>query len=345
MPVHVRLDHDETTLSQGSNWLIVNPSDVRSIRSIAGIISRFKENVVLLQHEFKLYGGPDGENVLELLKGISAPVITTLHTVWPSFPGIRQRVFLEVLQRSNLVIVFSDRAAGILEKQHGLETSKVKVIPHGVPDVPFLWPQEVDYPGAAKMPLRFITAGLIRSAKGIQDAMSALLELKRTLRDFTYIICGADHPRSAGASQYREELTVFCKRHNLDKNVLFLNRFLPWEELIRVIQSCHFGILPYTSVEQSSSGVLALFLACGRPVISTRFQYAEAVINDRIGALVPISDVHGMASAIQMLASDATRRQRMMCDCYAFTREWVWRKVAQRHAELARLLCGNITRG
>ncbi|MCX6930204.1 MAG: glycosyltransferase, partial [Verrucomicrobia bacterium] len=197
---------------------------------------------------------------------------------------------VELLRHSKLVLVFSDRAAAILFERYASDPRRVRVIPHGVPDVPFRLPDDADYPGLPSRKMRFITAGLIRPAKGIEHALAALKTLKKSFSDFTYVIAGADHPKSSAAAQYRQTLLTLITEYGLENHVVLVDRFLDAREMHNLIQACHAGILPYAAPDQSSSGVLALLLACGRPVIASDFQYSRAILNDRIGAVVPALD-------------------------------------------------------
>ena len=171
-------------------------------------------------------------------------------------------------------------------------------------------------------------------------------EVKKRFSDFAYIICGTDHPRNAGAKEYRSKLLAAVSHHGLENHVFFVDRYLDWSELVSSIQACDVGILAYTSPEQSSSGVLALTLSCGRSAIATDFQYARAILDGHNGIVVPAGNVSALASAIETLALDAERRKRMAESSYKSTRLWIWREVAQRHHNIlntasSQLLCAS----
>lgn len=336
----VHLDSDARETLRDNRHVKINPSDRTAVEAAAATVNRFERKVVLLQHEFKLYGGTDGENVSWLLQALECPIATTLHTVWPSFPPVRQRVFAEVLRRSNKLVVFSGIATDILRTNYGITADKMHAIPHGVPDVPFLKLGEIELLSVPRRSVRFITTGLLRPAKGIEYVIAAMGEVKKRFSDFAYVICGADHPRNAGAREYRSKLLAAVSQHGLENHVFFVNRFLDWPELVRAIQACDVGILAYTSPEQSSSGVLALTLSCGRPVIATDFQYARAIVDRHNGIVVPAGNVSALASAIESLAQDGTHRRKMAETNYNATRSWVWQKVAQKHLGLLGELTG-----
>lgn len=332
---YVRLATEPVDVTPSSAALTVNPSDGEAIGLASDFIHALPRKVVLLQHEFKLYGGPDGENVLHLLDAIHTPVVTTLHTVWPSFPATRHHIFMGVLQRSTAIVVFSEKAATIVKEVYGFDPSKVMVIPHGVPDVPFRVPEQVRWPGLPIGLLTFLSWGLMRPAKGIESVLAAMHELKKDIAEFTYVICGGDHPKRPEAKVYRQSLIASVEAMGLQQHVQFVYRYVSRAELVDIIQACDVGILPYTSKEQSSSGVLAWVLGCGRPVITTDFQYAAATVKPDMGFVVPSDDVGALVSAMKNMATDSPSRRRMMDACYKATRSWRWSEVAARYLEIA----------
>lgn len=331
--VRLSLDPEETL--PPAKYLAVNPSDPTAFDAAAAQINRLDHCVVLLQHEFKLYGGADGENLSRFLKALKVPVLATLHTVSPSLKPTRRLLLAELIRSSKFIIVLSKAAAELLATQYQVEPEKVKVFPHGVPDVPFCFPEETSYPGLQNGHIRFITAGLIRPAKGIEHALAALRALRQVCPDFSYVICGADHPRSPAAADYRKHLLNLIASYGLANNVTMIDRYVEAAEMHCIIQACHASILPYAAPGQSSSGVLALSLACGRPVIASDFQYSRAVLNQATGIVVPTADAQAFASALAEIATQPERLRRMMKESYRQTRDWVWSKVVGQHLDIA----------
>jgi glycosyltransferase involved in cell wall biosynthesis len=333
-PFFVRLDYESAEPRVSGKCISIDPSNDRAVEMAAETVNQLLPQSILLQHEFKLYGGSDGENVLRFLERVKAPVVATLHTVSPSLPENRQRILREILMRSAKLVVFSERARLILMEMYAADAEKVKVIPHGVPDVAFMRPGALELPEAPRRGVSFITCGLLRPAKGIEDALAAFALLKNVFTDFTYVICGADHPRNPAAGEYRRHLLELVEYHELKDHVVFLDRFLEPTAMIRAIQACDAGIFAYKSPEQSSSGVLALTLSCGRPVIATDFQYARAVVNGDNGILVPAGNSGMLTEAIESLALDSGRRIAMGTASHQLTRGWAWRDVARKHFQL-----------
>lgn len=331
----VRLICDgEADADCSENCIRMDPSDSSAVKEVAEAVNRLTPGSILLQHEFKLYGGNDGDNVLAFLKHVNAPVVSTLHTVSTSLSESRQRILREIVGRSARVVVFSGRARRILAEVYAADGEKVRVIPHGVPDVPFTPPGAVELPDVPRRGVTFITCGLLRPGKGIEDVIPAFAILKQTSAEFTYLVCGGDHPRNRDAMTYRRQLVEAVERHGLEENVFFLDHFLDWPTMLHAIQACDVGICAYTTAQQSSSGVLALTLSCGRPVVATDFQYAREVVNEHNGILVPIGNVEHLATALEALMVNPLRRMQMAAASYDCTRPWVWREVAQQHIHL-----------
>jgi glycosyltransferase involved in cell wall biosynthesis len=332
--LYIHLDANCLETIDAGDRITINPGNPAAIKDASRFVNRFDQRIVLLQHEFKLYGGTDGANILDLFQFIKAPVVTTLHTVWPSFPSPRNQIFTTVIQRSRAVIVFSKRAAQILLENYNLPSNQVKIIPHGVPEIPFCEPRDIECLDLPMRDVKFISLGLFRPTKGIELALAAFAEVKKAFQDFVYILCGTDHPRNNDSVEYRKQLKSLVANYGLENHVFFLNQFLNLSDLVRIIQSCDGGIVTYTAREQSSSGVLALLLSCGRPVFATDFQYAAASLNEENGYVIPMGNVQMLTTAIKSFCVDKVRRQRMMESSYKSTRDWIWERVARKHSEV-----------
>jgi glycosyltransferase involved in cell wall biosynthesis len=336
----VRLDHDVIAPRQEERCFRVNPTDPQALKAAALWVNRLADRVVLLEHEFKLYGGPNGEHIRAFCDHVEAPIVTTLHTVWPCFPPARQVVFEYVLRRSATLVVFSPIASRILCEGFGLMPAKVKVIPHGVIDVPFKPPHDAGWPGLEQRRVKLLSQGLMRPAKGIELALRALSRVRTSYPDFVYVICGIDHPRNAAAAPYRAFLMDLVNKLGLTAHVHFIERYLTADDIVQLTQACDVGLLPYSAEHQSSSGVLATVLGCARPVIATAFQHAQGTITQDIGRVVPLGNVDAMASTIGELVRDAGLRLRMVRAAYDVTRAWTWARVADRYLDFAREATG-----
>lgn len=333
-PQYLALDPCATSFACARDKLVLNPEIPDQIDAAATVLNSQADVVILLQHEFKLYGGVDGENLCYFLEKVRAPIISTLHTVRPDYPSKRQQVIEMLGARSSALIVFSDLAAEILQNRHRIYGKKVHVIPHGVPNVPFRDSESPKEKREEANHTTFLSAGLIRPTKGIEAFLTVLGNIKHKLGPFSYIICGADHPRNAASAEYRRELRLHIARSGLESHVVLVDEYVTSAALLDQIQACDVGVLTYTAAEQSSSGILALFLACGRPVLATDFQAARAILSDENGIVVPMANLSALEKATLAITHDRLRRKRMMTRNYELTRGWIWATVARSHVGL-----------
>jgi len=301
---------------------------------VLDLINKLPVECVSLQHEFKLFGDKDGKNILLLLKNLNKPLITTLHSISPNFTGKRRKIVKQIVKRSNAIIVLSNSAARILMKYYNVSISKINVIPHGVPNLPFVYPSKSKMRSKMKHEIVFISAGFLREKKGIEYAFQALAMLKPSYSNFMYFILGENHPRQENALNYRFYLQRLAKKLNLEENVTFIDQYLSIEEMINYIWASDICLIPYKSKEQSSSGILALFMACGRPVVSTNFQYAKDVIQKNSGIITPTEDSKAFLKGIQTILYNKELRMTMMKEAYGKTKNWKWNCVAERYLKI-----------
>jgi len=327
--IPIELTHHPVEVN--SSLLIQNNNVEHYLR----IIQYINENIDLvhIQHEFKIFGKPDGANISVLLQNIKKPIISTLHTISPNLNERREKVFMETIYRSNLVCVFSKEAKSYLIDKYELPRSKILVIPHGVPQVSFIMPEQMKERVELSVPIIFVSAGHLREAKGYEIAISALSLLQNEIPDFRYLILGADHPQNETAQLYRKSLLQLVNDLNLSKNVILINDYLNDNDLIKYLQLADIGLLPYTRLEQSSSGIMALMLACGRPVVSTPFQFAKSQLNEQSGVLSDSITVSDLASAIKSIVNKRLLWTEMSLHNYHFTRAWTWDKVGSQYLQ------------
>ncbi len=217
----------------------------------AELINSLDLDFIDIQHEYKIYGKPDGENIGILLDRITKPIATTLHTINKTLSNNRERIFRKLVERSNVLFVFSKEASDFIITNYGISNDKIQVIPHGVPEIPFILPQDSILRKSCPDRLTFISCGLMRETKGYEIAIEALHSLKDDLGDFQYIIIGADHPENLSSKTYRAKLIDQINRLNLQSNITLINRYLELPQLIEYIQSADICLLPYTREESS----------------------------------------------------------------------------------------------
>ena len=304
-------------------------------REAAEFLNLSPVDVVSLQHEYGIFGGEDGNLVIHLLKGMKKPVVTTLHTVLEQ-PTPGQRVTLKTIcALSTVVVVQARRAVDMLADVFDVPRGKIVMIPHGAPDVPFLDPAFYKKSIGAEGRRVLLTFGLMSPNKGIEYAIEAMARLADEFPDLLYIVLGATHPevKKRHGESYRLSLELLVKERGLQDNVVFHNRFVSEEQLLEFLVSADIYLTPYLGKEQIVSGTLAYAVACGKAIVSTPYWYAEEILAEGRGVLVPFRDPAAMADGLRPLLSDHLLRDRMRSKAYTFGRRMTWPVAAGSYME------------
>lgn len=265
-------------------------------------------DVLSLQHEFGIYGGRSGGHILALLRQADLPVVTTLHTILEEPRPDQRRVMEEIVRRSDRLVVMSERARAILRQTYDVPLQKIDLIAHGIPDMPFVDPDNLKDQFALEGKTVLLTFGLLSPGKGIEYVIRALPEITRQHPDLVYVVLGATHPnllRIEGES-YRTSLERLAERLGVTRHVAFYNRFVEDEELRQFIGAADIYLTPYLAKAQATSGTLCYAFGCGKAVVSTPYWHAEELLADGRGVLVPFKDsdsIAGAVSALSMLTS------------------------------------------
>lgn len=310
--------------------LTVAQDDLSSYKQAADFLNFTNFDVVCLQHEYGIFGGPAGSHILALLRRLRMPVITTLHTVLRDPTPDQRRVMEEIAALSDRLIVMSELSSQFLQEIFKVPGSKIDMVPHGVPDLPFLDPnffkERFDVEGKAVL----LTFGLLSPNKGIENVIQAMPHILSQHKNVVYIVAGATHPhilRREG-DHYRESLQALAKEIGVESNVFFHNRFASPAEMAEVIGAADIYITPYRYEAQVVSGTLAYALGAGKAIISTPYWHAIELLDDRRGALVPFQDPEAIArKAVELLDTPAVRHA-MRKRAYLYSRDMVWKKVA-----------------
>jgi glycosyltransferase involved in cell wall biosynthesis len=319
----------------------IEEQDLGSYRQAADFLNSSNVDVVSVQHEFGIFGGPAGSHLLTLLRALRAPFVTTLHTVLRTPNDDQRRVMQGLLALSTRLVVMTERARTILQEVYQAPPAKIDLIPHGIPDVPFVAPDYYKDQFGVEGKKVLLTFGLLSPNKGIEHVLNALPGVVAEFPDVVYIVLGATHPhelRTRGES-YRLGLEYIAKKNNLEDHVIFHNRFVDLKELTEFIGAADLYITPYLDEAQITSGTLAYAFGAGKAVISTPYWHAAELLSDQRGVLVPFSDPRAIAREVSGLLRDETRRKTMSDRAYKLGREMVWSNTAglyMRSFELAR---------
>jgi glycosyltransferase involved in cell wall biosynthesis len=319
----------------------IEEQDLESYRCAADFLNSSNVDVVSVQHEFGIFGGPAGSHLLALLRGLTAPVVTTLHTVLRTPNADQRRVMRELLARSARLVVMTERGRAILQEVYQAPAAKIDLIPHGIPDVPFVAPDYYKDQFGVDGRRVLLTFGLLSPNKGIEHVLHALPDIVAEFPDIVYIVLGATHPnelRTRGDA-YRLGLEAIVRENKIENNVIFHNRFMELNELTEFIGAADLYITPYLDEAQITSGTLAYAFGAGKAVISTPYWHAAELLSDQRGVLVPFADPKAIAREVSGLLRDGTRRNAMSVNAYKMGRTMVWSNTAGRYMrsfELAR---------
>ena len=293
-------------------------------------------DLVCLQHEYGIFGGPDGRYILELLRRLRVPTVTTLHTVLSNPTEGQHRTLQQIARLSYRLIVMAKQAAEFLRDVYQVPTEKIVHIPHGIPDVPFVEPNRNKKQLGVADKKVMLTFGLLSPSKGIETMIDALPQITQAHPDVVYIVLGATHPsvRTASGEGYRTRLQRRARDKGVAENVIFHNRFIGIEELCQFLVAADVYVTPYLNEAQVVSGTLAYALGTGNAVVSTPYWYAQEMLADAHGCLVPFRDHRSLATTVINLLDDGTYRRAMASRAYAFTRAMTWPQVGRRYVDL-----------
>lgn len=307
--------------------------DLESYERAADFLNFSDTEVVCLQHEFGIFGGPAGGHILTLLRELQIPVVTTLHTVLEGPGADQRRVLQEVARLSSRVVVMTERGLRMLREIYRVPKEKVDLIPHGIPDMPFVDPNFFKDQFGVEGKTVVLTFGLISPGKGIEYVIRALPEVVRFCPDLVYIILGATHPnllREQGET-YRLSLERLASDLNVKKHVVFYNRFVELEKLKEFLGVADVYVTPYLNPGQIVSGTLSYAFGCGKAVISTPYWHAEELLADGRGVLVPFRDSEAIGRELIALLRDEVNRHAMRKRAYLMGREMTWSQVAHQY--------------
>lgn len=311
----------------------IQQSEPEDYRRAATFLAINDFDVVCVQHEFGIFGGDDGGLLLEFMSSLRVPIVTTFHTVLQE-PSPGQRRIMESLKAiSARMVVMSEKAQYMLRDVYDIDPDKIDLIPHGIPELPFIDPDfdKEEFGTLGKTVI--LTFGLISPNKGIEFMIQALPKIIEKHPNVEYFVIGATHPnvlREHGES-YREMLIDLAKSLGVEKNVRFVNEFLSLDELLKYIGASDIYVTPYQAREQISSGALSYAFGLGKACISTPYWYAEELLADERGILVPMGSPEAIAEACVKLIDDPDERLRLRKNAYSHSRSMVWRAVAEQY--------------
>ena len=293
-------------------------------------------DMVILQHEYGIFGGKDGVHIIHMLKNLKIPTIITLHTVLSKPSGEQRAIIQELAKYSQKFVVMAHKAKEILNDIYKIPNSMISIIAHGIPDIPFVDPYFYKDKFGLEDKRVILTFGLIGPSKGIEFMIEALPKIIKKHNNTIYIILGVTHPsllRTHG-EEYRHFLLRKVKNLDLEDYVQFHNKFVDIEILTEYLIATDIYMTPYLSKEQITSGTLAYAVGAGNAVVSTPYLYAEELLANGRGRLVPFRDSESISEEINELLSNEHKRNTIRKKAYLHGRAMVWKEVAERYLRI-----------
>jgi glycosyltransferase involved in cell wall biosynthesis len=290
-------------------------------------------DVVSIQHEYGIWGGDDGAYVIDFVRSLHVPAVTTLHTVLSDPSDGQRSILTELVARSAATVVMSKSAASLLATAYGVDERRVDVIPHGVPNLPPVGPETVKASlGVAGRDV-ILSFGLLGPGKGYELALEALPAVVAANPAALYVVVGATHPdliRTEGEA-YRRRLEAQVSALGMQGHVRFVDRFLGRVELTRWLEAADVFVTPYPKLDQIVSGTLSYAMGAGCAIVSTPYTYATELLADGRGLLVEPHSATALSAALQRVLGDDALRASLGRRAYAHSREMVWPAVGARY--------------
>ena len=313
--------------------LEIEQDELASYERAADFLNFNGNDLVCLQHEYGIYGGSAGSYILTLLRKLKMPLVTTLHTVLRA-PDADQRAVLEEIARlSDRLVVMSDLATELLRDVYAVRGDKIDVIPHGVPEMPFMDPNYFKDKFGTEGKSVLLTFGLLSPNKGIENVIRALPAILAKHPNVVYIVSGVTHPhiRRREGERYREELTALAEQLGVSSQMIFNNRFVSAEELVEHVGAADIYVTPYRHEAQVVSGTLAIALGAGKAIISTPYWHAKELLAHGRGVIVPFDEPESIAGAVLALLENDAERHAMRKRAYLHSRGTTWSKTAKAY--------------
>lgn len=314
----------------------IRKHDLQTYLDAADFINRSTVSAVSLQHEYGIFGGPDGEYILSFLERLEKPIIATLHTVLFNPSPNQKRIVQRIAELAGAVVVMVKMGKGMLTDVYGIPPEKIVVIPHGVPNVHRIKSSTVKKTLGISNRTVISSFGLINRGKGLEYAIRAMPAIVEKYPDALYLVLGETHPgvRNYEGESYRKELLQLVSDLGLENHVRFNNRYLTLEELVNYLCATDVYVTPYINKDQITSGTLAYALGCGKAIVSTPYLYAEEVLSRGRGVLVDFLDPEAISDAAIDILSNPEKREDMEARAYRYGRRAAWFNVGIDYLDL-----------
>jgi glycosyltransferase involved in cell wall biosynthesis len=313
--------------------LTLREERIEDYRRAAAALNAGGCDAVCLQHEFGIFGGEAGADVLALLTPLTMPIVTTLHTVLASPTTAQHDVMRRIIELSSSVVVMAAKGRDLLQSVYRAPAGKIELIAHGIPDFPFVEPDAAKARHGLTGKTVILTFGLLSPSKGVDVMIEAMPEVLAQCPEALYLVLGATHPslvRQRGEA-YRQSLEARVAALGLGGHVIFLDRFVDQATLLDYLSLCDVYVTPYRNEAQLTSGTLAYSFGLGKAIVSTPYWHARELLADGLGVLVPFDDAGAFGREVAALLTDEPRRQAMRLRAYENSRGMIWAHTAERY--------------
>ncbi|MGB5830454.1 MAG: glycosyltransferase family 4 protein [Thiohalocapsa sp.] len=315
--------------------LEINQNQLNEYGLAADLLNLNQVDVVCLEHEYGIFGGKRGSFIIELLRALKMPVVTTLHTILKDPPPQDRRILMQLAEFSDRLVVMSERSVEFLRDIYQVPDEKIVLIHHGIPDVPFV--ESDDYKDKFGLSGKkiILTFGLLSPGKGIEVVIDALPQIVKAHSQAIYLVVGATHPhlKAAHGEEYRNSLHVRAKELGVSDHIVFHDRFVADENLLEFIGAADIYATPYLNEAQIVSGTLAYALGMGKAVVSTPYWHAQELLAEDRGRLVPFRDPAALAREVIDLLDHPDACRAIQERAYQYGRKMVWSDVGRRYLD------------
>ena len=315
--------------------------DRRGYREAAKRLNESDVDLLMVEHEYGIFGGKEGSYLLDLVDRVKLPIVTTLHTVLASPNSTQRKVLAKLCRKSEVVVIMANNSRGLLEEKYGVDPSKTVLIHHGVPRLDLPSREELKKEMGFEGRTVISTFGLLSPGKGLEYGIEAIEIVSRKHKDILYLILGQTHPvvKRRYGEAYRSRLEQMVREKNLQDNVEFVNKYLTQEEIIRYLKLSDIYMTPYLGREQAVSGTLAYAIAYGRVVVSTPYAYAREMLAEGRGLLADFKDGNSLARQLLAVLENPAEQAAMEEKTKKFGERMTWGNVAEEYRQVFTGLC------
>lgn len=324
------LEYDDKVIME------LKQNDRSSYKQMAFKINDSDIELLVIEHEYGIYGGDRGEYLLDLINNLQIPFVTTLHTVLPE-PDDKQRHIVNTLARKGQkIITMAKNTIKILENAYGVDPSKIEVISHGVPYMPIKSREMLKAERGLENRFVISTFGLLGPGKGLEYGIEAIAKVAKTHKEVLYFILGQTHPavKKEWGENYRKSLAKMVVEMGISDNIIFVNKYLMKEEIIHYLQLSDIYLTPYLNKDQAVSGTLAYAAGYGRVIVSTPYIYAKEMLSENRGLFAEFRDSESIADCIEYVINNPDEKKKMELNTFEIGKTMMWENVAGQYKNL-----------